>query len=311
MPHSPLGHTLVIANPAAHSGAGEKGARFAEDFLCSYASATRGYEVMRTRAAGDATQIAEDAAGFDTVLALGGDGVIHEVVEGLMAHEPGTRPQLGIIPMGSGNDYARTLGMEKNDVQAAMAQLVRGVPRPTEVGHVNGHYFMQTLSFGLDAAIALDTMDKRAAGTAQEGEELFVKSALRILSQAKEGYPVRASFDDEPALDLSTIIFAVQVGPSYGGGFKICPDADPTDGLLDACYNVKLPALPRIMGLLGLARFGKHVKSNVVRLRKFRTASLEFEREPPCQIDGEKLTGTRFEIEVVPHALSVIYPRDN
>lgn len=307
MAHSPLGKTLVIANPAAHSGDGLEGARFTRDFLGSYESATNGFEVVLTKETKDATRLAAQAAGFDTVVALGGDGVIHEVVQGLMDIEKGARPQLGVVPMGSGNDYARTLGMKRNDCQAAWAQLVRGASRPCEVGCVNGHYFMQTLSFGLDAAIALDTMDKRAAGTSQKGEELFVRSALRILSKAKAGYPVRASFDGEKAIDLSTIIFAVQVGPSYGGGFKICPDATPQDGLLDVCYNVKLPPTPLLLGLLGLARFGKHTASNVVRLRHLTCASLDFETEPPCQIDGEKLTGTHFDIAAVPNALRVIY----
>ncbi len=303
-----LGHTLVIANPAAHSGEGRHGARFTRDFLASYSSVTDGFELVLTKGPQEATGIAAAAADFDTVVALGGDGVIHEVVEGLMEIDKDERPQLGVIPMGSGNDYARTLGMARNDCQAAWAQLVRGTARPCEVGRVNGRYFMQTLSFGLDAAIALDTMDKRAAGTDQKGEELFVRSALRILSKAKAGYPVRASFDGEKPLDLSTIIFAVQAGPTYGGGFKICPNASLQDGLLNVCYNVKLPPAPVLLGLLGLARFGKHTKSSVVDLRRITRASLDFETEPPCQIDGEKLTGTHFDIEVVPQALSVIFP---
>ena len=83
MPGSPLGRTLVIANPAAHSGRGEDGARFAQEFLQSYASATRGFEVVRTQGPADATRIARGVRGFDTILALGGDGVIHEVVCGL------------------------------------------------------------------------------------------------------------------------------------------------------------------------------------------------------------------------------------
>ena len=93
-----------------------------------------------------------------------------------------------------------------------------------------------------------------------------------------------------------------QVGPSYGGGFKILPNRRPTDGLLDVCYNVKLPALPRLMALLGLARLGRHTGSSVVRLRRCRSLTLDFERETPCQADGEKVCGTidvldvRFEV---------------
>lgn len=306
MPASPLGRTLLIANPTAHSGRGAAGADFARRFLGSYASVTRGYEVRLTQAPGDATQIAAGAGGFDTVLALGGDGVIHEVANGLMALPRKERPQLGVIPLGSGNDYARTLGMPRNDVEAAFARLVRGTVREVEVGRVNGTHFVQTLSFGLDAAIALDTTDRRAANTAQEGEALFVTSGLRILSRARGGFPCTARFDGEAPVGLSALVFAIQVGPSYGGGFRICPDADPGDGLLDVCYNVRRPALPRLLALFGLARLGRHAGSNVVRLRRMRHATLEFAEDPPCQVDGERLTGTRFEVDVVPQALRVI-----
>lgn len=309
MPHSPLGKTLVIANPAAHSGAGEKGARFAEDFLKSFSSATNGFEVVRTTAPEDAIDMAASASGYDTVLALGGDGIIHEVVNGLMDIQEGTRPQLGIIPMGSGNDYARTLGMKRNDVQRAFAQLVRGVARPCDIGLVNGVHFVETLSFGLDAAIANDTTVKRAEGTTQEGEELFIRSAIKILSEAKEGFKVSAAFDEDDPIDLCSIIFAIQVGPTYGGGFKICPGAIPSDGYLDTCYNVRLPKLPKLMALLGLARMGKHTLSKVVRTRRLRHAELHFEAEPPCQVDGEMLRGTDFIVDVAPEAIDVIFPR--
>ena len=306
MADSPLGRTLLIANPAAHSGKGAAGADFARRFLGSYSSATRGYEVRLTEGPGDAVGIAADATGFDTVLALGGDGVIHEVVNGLMELPEPSRPQLGVIPLGSGNDFARTIDMPRNDVEGALARLVRGRVREMEVGRVNGVHFMETLSFGLDAAIAIDTTTRRAADTSQEGEALFVTSGLKVLSRAHGGFPCVARFDDDEPVELSTLIFAVQVGPSYGGGFLVCPDADPCDGLLDVCYNVRKPLIPHLLALFGLARSGRHARSNVVRLRRFRHASVDFANEPPCQVDGEQLTGTRFEIDVIPHALRVV-----
>ncbi|MBM6675275.1 diacylglycerol kinase family lipid kinase [Olsenella uli] len=306
MADSPLGRTLLIANPAAHSGKGAAGAEFARRFLSSYSSVTDGYEMRLTAGPGDATALAGAAEGFDTVLVLGGDGVIHETVCGLMERPADARPRLGVVPLGSGNDYARTLGMARNDVEAALAQIVRGRARPLEVGRVNDTYFMETLSFGLDAAIALDTTRRRAEDTSQEGEALFVTSGLRILSRAKGGFPCTATFDDEEPVELSTLVFAVQVGPSYGGGFRICPDADPADGLLDVCYNTRKPSLPRLLALFGLARTGRHVRSSVVETRRTRHARLEFAAAPPCQVDGEALEGTSFSIDVIPFALRVI-----
>ena len=306
---SPLGRTLVIANPAANRGHGSEGAAFVQCFLDSYHSATTHHELILTKAAGDAESLAREASGFDTILALGGDGVIHEVVNGLMKRDANDRPQLGIIPMGSGNDYARTLGMAINDPSRALAQLVRGHVFSLEVGHVNGVYFMETLSFGMDAAIALDTVRRRQEETtSQHGEGLFITSGIRIFSAGSNGWPCRAQFDGMPEVKLPTVIFAVQVGPTYGGGFAICPEADPSDGLLDVCYNVKIPGRPRLLALLGLARFGRHTGSDCVNLLRFTRATMDFETQPPCQVDGEELRGTHFEVEVVPKALRVIAP---
>lgn len=303
-----LGRTLVIANPVAHSGQGEGATQFVERFLSAYKSATSGYRIARTGASGDATGIAADASDFDTVIALGGDGVIHEVAEGLMAIDPEARPRLGIIPMGTGNDYARTLGMARNDPEEALRQLVGGREKSVEVGRVNDRYFVETLSFGLDAAIALDTTNKRANETNQEGTELFVRSAIRILSRAGKGFPCTVSFDGADPIESRSIIFAFQVGPTYGAGFKVCPDADPADGLLDVCRNTVTPPLPVVMGLLGAARFGSHAHSRIIEMRRVRHAVLDFESEPPCQVDGEGIGGTHFEVDVIPKALRVVVP---
>ncbi|MDO4429376.1 MAG: diacylglycerol kinase family lipid kinase [Atopobiaceae bacterium] len=308
MAHAPLGRTLLVANPAAHSGRGAQGAEFARRFLESYSSATDGYEVRLTTRPGEATAFAARAVGFDTLVVLGGDGVIHEAVCGLMSLPREARPRLAVVPLGSGNDYARTLGMARNDVEAALAQLVRGTARRVDVGRVNGTYFAQTLSFGLDAAIALDTTARRAADTSLEGEALFVTSGLRLLSCAKDGFACTARFDGGEPRELAPLIFAFQIGPSYGGGFLVCPGADPADGLIDVCLNVCRPALPRLLALFGLARSGRHVRSGAIETLRLRHAELEFAAAPPCQVDGEPLEGTSFVIDVVPGALDVVFP---
>lgn len=311
VPASPLGRLLVIANPAAHSGDGAEAAAFAERFLRSYSSATSGFELKLTHAPGDARRMASAASaeGFDTVAALGGDGVIHEAAGGLMALPTEARPRLAVIPMGSGNDYARTLGLARDDVAAALGQLVRGRERSLDVGVVNGVPFVQTLSFGLDSAIALDTTDRRAADTRQVGEALFITSGIKILARARGGWDVTARFDDGDPVRARELVFAVQVGPTYGGGFKICPAADPADGLLDVCYNVRRPSIPHILALFALARAGRHTGSRALRFTRAHRIELSFSKEPPVQVDGERLRGTRFDIHVEPAALRVVVPR--
>lgn len=192
-----LGHTLVIANPASQSGAGAEGAEFVRRTLAAYGSATDGFDVRLTTGPGVATQMARAATGFDTVLALGGDGVIHEVVNGLMKIGEARRPRLGIIPLGSGNDFARTLGMAANSPERSLGQLLQGVAHRLDLGIVNGTYFDQTLSFGVDAAIALDTMERRQR-TSAHGTRLFMASGVDVVRHQLRSWPHRVRFAGEP-----------------------------------------------------------------------------------------------------------------
>lgn len=302
-----LGRTLLIANPTAHSGAGAEAAEFSDSFIQSKPELTSDFEMRLTTARGDATAWAADAGDFDTLIVLGGDGVIHEAVEGLMKLPREDRPTLALIPHGTGNDYARTLEIPRNDAQAAIEEIANRARRNVELGLVNGVHFMQTLSFGLDAAIALDTIDKRAEGSKQKGERLFIASAIKTFSKESAGYPVRYSFDGGAWAETVSLMFAVQVGPTYGGGFRICPAAKPNDGLLDVCHNIKKPSVPKLLYLLALARFGKHTRSDVVEFVQARHIDIEFPGEvPPIQVDGDELLGKTFAIEAVPDALEVL-----
>ena len=312
-----LGRTLVIANPVAHSGDGAAAAERVKRFFSSYANATDGFELRLTQAPGDGMLMAQESAGFDTVIALGGDGIIHEVANGLMSVTPHQRPALAVVPVGSGNDFARTIGAATNDPIGALGQILRGCGRKLDLGHVandagESAYFVQTLSFGLDAAIALDTTDRRAAQTHQKGSGLFATSGVKILSKVRgeaSGYPSRVTMDGEKDVRLNSIVFAVQNGPTYGGGFRICPDADPYDGSLDLCYNVSVPALPHVLALFALARTGRHVGSRAIATRRVGHLHIEFlESEPPCQADGEPLHGRTYEVEVRPRSLTLIAP---
>lgn len=317
-----LGHTLVIANPASHSGRGAAAAEHTKRFFESYASATKSFDMELTHAPLDAVEMAAHASGMDTVIALGGDGVIHEVVNGLMCIDKRDRPRLGIVALGTGNDFARTTGSAFNDVETSLRQLFTGRERTLDLGLVTsdlapcgplkgsaGTYFMETLSFGLDAAIAIDTTDRRSKGATTEGSALFLTSSIKLALKGAKGYASTVSIDGEAPLDLHALIFTIQNGPTYGGGFRICPAADPTDGLLDLCYNVKKPWLGHLLFLLGLARFGKHTHSRSVCLRRAQTVHLEFPDEvPPCQVDGEELKGSVFDVSVEPQALRVLVP---
>lgn len=301
-----LGHTLVIANPASQSGAGAEGAEFVRRTLAAYESATDGFDVRLTSGPKAAIDMAAAASSFDTVLALGGDGVIHEVVNGLMKIDGDHRPRLGVIPLGLGNDYARTLGMVPNDPDKSLAQILRGTTRRVDLGLVNGTYFDETLSFGVDAAIAIDTMERRLA-TGAHGTRLFAASGIDVIRREMRRWPFRATIDGEP-IEGSSVIFTIQVGPTYGGGFRICPDAVCDDGLLNICYSEGSPSTIEALGILARACVALHTGSRYLRFRTASSIVIDFDGEPPCQTDGERCEGSHFEISCTHRAIEVIHP---
>lgn len=306
MPKPNLGRTLAIANPAAHGGRGAAAAERLHRFFASRSPFSTCYEYHLTAARGDGEQAARKSAGYDTVIVLGGDGIIHEVANGLMQIGRDERPALAIIPFGSGNDFARTLGIPFNNVEAALARLADSEKSAIDVGRVNGTYFLETLSFGLDAAIALDTTDKRTRGTDEMGEQLYVTSGIKYMMSHSKGYACTFSFDGGPERHIRSLIFAIQNGPTYGGGFRICPHASPTDGLLDICYNVKLPTTPHMLLLFALARFGKHTGSSALAFARAAHIEIEYDEGGiPCQADGEEILGRRFAVDLLRAELDI------
>jgi YegS/Rv2252/BmrU family lipid kinase len=310
MARSNIRKLLVIANPAAQSGNGQAVGEFVEAFLSSYESGPRSYSVRYTKGPGDAARIARSSQNYDVVAALGGDGVIHEVVNGLMELPAKNRPALGVIPVGSGNDFARTIDMAKDEARASLGQLLNGTPVEMDLGKVNGVWFMETCSFGLDAAIALDTVERRARQDGR-GANLFASSGVKIFTENRSGFKFKALIDGKTRIEGEELVFACQNGPTYGGGFAICPNASITDGALDLCYTVDVPPLAKTLTLFAKARFGKHVKSPYVHTTTFKRLVVEFEEEPPAQVDGEKITGKKFSVLVEPKALRVIVPNSS
>ena len=306
-----FGKTLVIADPLARQGEGESAALFATRFFSSFGASTSSCEVRFTETREDARIMASSAHGYRTVIALGGDGVVHEVVNGMMAIASEERPRLGIIPLGAGSDFARTLRMSRNDPRRALTELAQGSERMIDLGRVNNEYYMQTLSFGLDAAIAHDAVDRWADGSRRPNDILFVTSGFKVLWTNLRGWHYDATIDGE-RLSGSGIAFAVQNGPTYGGGFQICPDAVPNDGKLNLFLTLKKPTLPHSLLLFGLIRFGRHTKSHIVGTRRVSHLEVSFSdsEQPPCQIDGKRIVAERYVVDSIPSCLRVIVSKN-
>ena len=299
---------LIIANPTAQSGAGEAAAQQVEKLVRKVCG--QGPDVVRTRYAGHGKELAASmGASYDMVVALGGDGIIHEVANGLMLLEKPQRPALGIVPVGSGNDYAKTLKMSEK-VDRAVSQLLAGKTVEADLGCCNGEYFTQTISFGLDAAIALGTVERRKK-TGGHGTMLYLQEGIEQLFNHLDTYGFELEILDGPAGDIGSysgkcILLACQNGSTYGGGFKICPDADIADRMLDICF-ARGPVNPLFATTVFLsAKNGHHTGFKLIELHRASRLRLTFDRRPPCQIDGEPHIADSYEIHIEPAALEVV-----
>ena len=298
---------LLIANPAAQRGNGKEAADTASRMLSEWLAVDTGsLECVFTERPRHAIELAAAASTdrYDVVVALGGDGVVHEVANGLMQLPAEKRPTFGLIPVGSGNDYARTLGISEK-LTEALGQLVAGARRIHDVGVCNGEYFVETLSFGLDAAIALDTVERRAR-TGQQGTVLYLFSGLDQLLHHLDTFHAKATFDGQRTIESDVHLLTVQIGQTYGGGFRICPEADPTDGMFDMCWADAPMSVPEATYKFLSAKNAHHTKFKNIHFDRAATIELSFDRRPPCQIDGEAHVADSYSISMVPSALSVI-----
>ncbi|MBQ9021183.1 MAG: diacylglycerol kinase family lipid kinase [Eggerthellaceae bacterium] len=300
------GKTLVIVNPVAKRSEAEMASYHVRHILRDALGAPN-VDVVQTVSPGHATYLASGSAGeYAHVVTIGGDGAVHETINGLMQIAKNERPAFGLIPVGSGNDYARTLGMSEN-IEEACQQLLGAETRMHDVGKVNDEYFIETLSFGLDAAIALGTVEARHH-TKQTGGALYFGVGIDQLLHHLDNYQIQVQFDDEPALEISVIMFAIQNGPTYGGGFKICPQAEPDDGLFDICYAEGKWSVPRAVAIFARTKNGNHTKARNVVFKRASRVRISFDKEPPAQAEGEKITGSTFDVTMYPRALEVFAP---
>ena len=302
-----LGKALFIVNPVSQNGRAAQAAAHIRYSAKKFPNLADSVEVYSTNAPFHAIELASQAAEYDSVVALGGDGILHEVLTGLMKIPADQRPALGLIPCGNGNDYARTIGMSTN-LNKAFEQLSQAYVQYFDLGVCNGEYFAETFSFGLDAAIAIGTHERRKR-TGLSGTPLFIAEGLDHLKNRREIYHVTLSLDGAPAKECDLHMSAFQIGKTYGGGFKICPQADPHDGLLDICMVHAPLGFTKATMIFAKAIDGRHLThTKNLTFTRAKSVVLEFDEEPPAQMDGELVRGSRFEISTLKQELAVLVP---
>jgi diacylglycerol kinase (ATP) len=279
------------------------------------------FEAVATTAPLEAVSFARNAVGkYTGLIGVGGDGTIHEIVNGLMqaSGEHETIP-MGVVPLGTGDDFAKVLppeapiGGKPFDWRVAVTKIAEGKTRLFDVGCMRGdhsrfepegaaHYFANGMDvgFGAHAAVNFTTIPK-----ALKGMSAYLAAVLKTMIR----YPrlhLRVKLDDLPPFEQATAMTAITNGRCFGNGFWVCPEAKADDGLFDLMIGEAVGRLT-ILGLIPKLWKGTHVNEPVIRMYRARRVTLESEEPLIVEADGEipYLETHCLEIDILPKKLRV------
>ena len=239
-------------------------------------------EVVRTEGPGHAQVLAAQAVrqGAKHVVAVGGDGTVHEVANGLLGGD--TDAALGVVPIGSGNDFAKLLGVYGHDPLRAVARLVTARSRRFDAGRVGGgEWFVNSVGFGFGPAVVK---------TRNRLQHLrgFLSYLVPVVQTFFQFEPV--VFDvSAPGFRERGYMMMIEVcnGTTAGGSYRFAPDADPADGKMDVCL-IRRVSLPRFLLAIPRVMRGTHVKMREVAIIKTAKLVVRSPEEPlMLHVDGE------------------------
>ncbi len=257
-------------------------------------------EVRVTSEKGDARRFVAETGEVDLLIAAGGDGTLNEVVHGLMELSTTARPPLGVVPLGTANDFATGCGIP-HDPEEALALCMEGKATSIDVGKANEHWFLNAASIGFGAEIT--------ATTPPELKHLLGPAAYAvmgaILAMNVHHYRGRLTLPDRE-ITGSGPVAVVGNGRQAGGGLQVTPRARVDDGLLDVLTVRDIPAL----ALLTAARELQELSPDGEYINYWQTpwAEVHTEEAIPVNLDGEPLRFSSVRYEAVPKAIRLIVP---
>jgi diacylglycerol kinase (ATP) len=305
--------TTFVVNPRA--AAGKTGRRWAAREAMLREHFPLG-EVMFTRAPGDATHIAKDAVerGQDYIIAVGGDGTVHEVVNGLMTAElpdPKRQPKpiLGIWPAGSGSDFARGVSIPGNPAQA-LALLIECKTQSVDIGFIQCHdadgqqverYFLNAVDFGIGAVVC-ERLQKKP--WFMPGRPTYLWQTVRTLFTFRNPVVSFAS-DDHPLASKKIITVVIANNSYFGGGMCIAPDAVIDDGELDLVVVGDLGRFEAIRRL-GETFSGNRIQHPDVHYSRCNRLEARSETKVLLEADGELVGRLPAILELAEHRLKIV-----
>ncbi len=283
----------VIVNPIAGKGRAKE---LLPDIQAFLTQAGIPYFVLVTKCPGDGIACAKQALanGCERVLSVGGDGTAREIAEGLC----GSTCTLGIIPAGTGNDFARTFSLPP-DVKSALKVAVFGDAKPIDVFSTNHGIYINICSIGLDSDAAYNATKVKWL----TGRLCYLFGAIFAVLRRKI-YRYTLSLDDQKEIEQRNLLTAFCNGRYYGGGFHPVPDADPSDGWIDVLTVEPMGRL-RTLPLLAKYRKGTHIYHKKAHLQKAKAIRIRSSETLCINLDGELIHAHSFSLQLRPGALLV------
>ncbi len=290
---------LVIVNPTAGKGATT---RAIPEIKRYFELKNLEAEIRITDYPGEATLLAKEVPTSTCrgVIAVGGDGTVLETANGLLH----TNIPLGILPLGSGNDFARCLGIPLGikHLFASLDIITAQKPKPVDVGMFSDCCFLNVASVGFDAEIIRDLPKvKRFV----KGSTAYILSVfIKFLTYKTKTVQIEM---DGQKHTMNIFLAAICNGTSYGGGLKVNPLGSVTDGLFDLIIIKPLPRY-KIPILLGLFKKGLHLDLPYVKTYKCRTVKINSKEKLILNVDGEVAGETPVEFSLQPLSLQILQP---
>jgi YegS/Rv2252/BmrU family lipid kinase len=274
--------TVVILNPAADHGRSQQLAALIPEWSEQFG----GCDLWSTDGPGHATALAKSAVeqGYELIIAAGGDGTIHEIVNGLVQEDTSPVP-LGIIPWGSGNDYAFGLNLAEDPAEA-YRHIFDGRRRRVDLARLaddrgRTELAMNGIGIGFDATVSIQTRTI----TRVHGFAMYMLAVLRTIALYYQTPRLQIRFDDQ-LVERRTLMLSIGIGPRIGSGFLLTPDAVVHDGLLDSCAVNPIGRLTMLQ-LLPKAMTGNHITSKHVVMRRSHSIEIISNMALPIHADGE------------------------
>jgi YegS/Rv2252/BmrU family lipid kinase len=298
----------IILNPMADMRHAWQAARDLRPIVEEYGDAQWSGTVYPTHA----TTLAREAgeAGFDMVIAMGGDGTVHEVVNGLMRIPAERRPLLGVVPVGSGNDFAHAIGVPKQ-ADHALAHALKGEATSIDLGlmtdeHGRQEYFDNTLGIGFDAVVTIRSHRLPLL----RGFLMYLAAVIQTITLNHDPANVQFETDQEQWEDR-VLMTALCNGGREGGGFMLSPDSSMSDGVLEY-LTVRKVSRAKMFRLIPEFMNGTHRRfTRDIKMGTCRKLTMVSDRPLYVHADGEIFTSfgsnlRKLSFEIVPNAIQVV-----